>query len=67
MKRRAITGAYDSGYRCGDRVCRIDDERHEGVIVAVTSGLLHVLWDGPKPIHEYDIHGDEIVILEYAK
>lgn len=38
-------GAFSCGFGVGQRVCRRDDERHVGVVRAVISGYVKVIWD----------------------
>jgi hypothetical protein len=45
--------------RCGDRVCRTDDERHVGVVQAITHGIIvYVRWDTTNWL-EY-VHANEL-------
>jgi hypothetical protein len=43
MKRHP-TGAYDSGFRCGDHVYLADNPRHIGRVDAVISGTVKIVW-----------------------
>ena len=50
------SGAFNNtGFNCGDRVHRVDDERHEGRVEGIVSSAIHVKWDGTPPIHERGI------------
>lgn len=67
-KNRIIQPGESRKFNCGDVVAREDDERHEGVVVAVLGNDARVLWPsfGEKGAKE-DIDQDELVLIKRRK
>ena len=65
-KNRVIHPGFTQKFSCGDTVCREDDERHHGVVVAVIGNNARVAWIDLRKAKE-DVDQDELVLVERAK
>lgn len=63
--RRHATGAFDMGFRCGDKVYLADDPEHIGRVDAIISGAVKVVWQGTGWI-QYVTDTKDLVIHEKA-
>jgi hypothetical protein len=55
-------GSYSCGFNLGDKICRRDDEQHEGRVLAIDSHHVSVQWDDTN-WYEYSIFAGDLKLV----